>query len=320
MWKTKKNTKKFVSNNIHTEAMAGMNEISNLVENYETDNYGGQMNDDYDTAEDMYINNDLDSFEENALRSGYKPTQARQVAQRTAANKWGSNRVNAAISRRMTRVGVTKNDTITGNKTAQLLPLLVTRGSYNIPGVNLPFIMFSPVSLQEEYRSILNVTNAIPPTVVLVSVLPVLGNIVFTYADKATGLLIDKVTIQSGNQVPYATILEMMKTDFFEAKGMKFTADSNNFSLQFSASPFNGGKQTMWGVEVGKSEPISAYKTVNQNQPDIINVDTTIRIDKESYLGLAMASSSGSVATTSQIKLDFFVTDYVRRTYGNTLG
>lgn len=202
-------------------------------------------------------------------------------------------------------VGAIGGDVLQSNIVEDVLPIRVTRNTYNIP-FSLPFIIFSPVNFIENYASLFAIIQTLPTgTTVAVSIIN--NNAYrFTYTK---GVDVDTIDVSADFAVPYPVIQEMLKTDFLRAKGIKYTADTSDFDVQFAAFSLKGGKSTFQGALNTKSVPVSSFKRVDQNQNNIVNLDATIIINGRRYLALGMVTHVvGTAAKT--ISLDVFVTNY----------
>lgn len=264
-----------VSRNIATEAFIGMNEISNHVEHY-----GPQM------------------------------TELAEQRLRPALNV-GAGAQNVATSGPAGATMATRADfdgsVMSSNIVDDIIPIIVTRNSYNLVGKKLPFILFAPVNLIEEYSSIFGRLQNLPVGVTCSTSVFQNRALRFTYTD---GVDTDTIDVTTDFAVNYPTILKMLETDYFVAKGVKYTAESGNFDAQFNSFSLQAGRSTIFGVANLKGYPVSSFKRADQNQDNIVNLDATLRLNGRRFISLGMAGAPPALATSSIIKLDVFVTKY----------
>lgn len=271
------------SRSIHDAAKAGMEEISRHVEHF-----GPQM-----TELAQSRGNGSNSLT-NAMNTVVTPSP---VVDRNGP---------AAMSEGQGSCSVMQSNIV-----GSLLPLSVKRNSYTIVGTVLPFALFCPVNLVDNYATIFNITGTLPAGCVIttsfVTTRTTNDTLRFTYV---VGAFTDTIDITSNFAVPYTVILEMLKTDYFTAKGIKYTAETGNFDDQFNCSSIYTGRSTFMGLANVKAEPVSAYKRADQQQNNIINIDASFVFNGRRYLVLGMAATPPGVATTSTIKLDVFMNGY----------
>ena len=261
-----------ISRNVVNEAEMGMNEISNFVEHY-------------------------------------SPQMTELAERRLSAvqNNLRDNLVNANGN----MVPDLGRDVIQSNIVDQIIPVIVTRNSYNITGTKLPFVIFSPVNFPEEYKSVLGQLQNTPANITDISVAIFQKNTVrFTYTDNSTIPLVDTIDITTDFAVNYPTILKMLETDYFIAKGVKYTAESGNYDAQFNAFSLQAGRSTMFGLTSLKGYPVSSFKRADQQQNNIVNLDATLKMNGRRFLSLGMDGAPPTGQTTSTIKLDVFVTEF----------
>lgn len=244
----------------------------------------------------------LDEYEDHVQkftkRSG-SPAQGRASANRHMSAKYGK-KWNKAQAKGKSRGLRGKTGSAQYNA---YVNLIVTRTSAN-NAVALPFILFAANQLTVDYVDILKLY--IPSGITLTSVtIDVSGNIVFTYADTATGLLIDTVVI-SCNQVAYASFMTALITDQFDCEKVRYVISDATQLSQFSQK-FQWGKKSLFGQAKQNDFPVNMHKSPKDYQAGIIDIPQPFSVDKEGFMAGNIIAVGGF-----SIELNLFITNYFK--------
>lgn len=196
-------------------------------------------------------------------------------------------------------------ETVQNNLAGALLSLKVTRNTRNITEV-LPVPLFSPLNIVENYASIFGITQTLPAGITVAVSVFNNRSLRFTYTQ---GLNVDTIDVINTAQVPYPVIQEMLKTDWFTALGMKYTAGTGNFNAQFNALQLAWGRQAFRGIQDTDSVSLPSFMSRDQFIQNLMYVDATMFFNSRRYLIVGMADTVVDPGDET-IQLDFILDEY----------
>lgn len=255
--------------------------------------------DNYEVAafEQFYLANGYDAYtaKVTASKVAKSPTMAAQMKQAMNASSMGQG-----------LVGLTRDQSPGNTLAAATFNITVTRDTATIAG-DLPFVLFGPQDFQNGYRNIIGGTVPMPAGVQLTSVtggeaagLP--DSVVFEYGD---GVNSDTVTVKCGTY-PYPAFLQSTLNDLLRLSKVRLALSNATLVRQYdldivsvSNSPFGKG--------VTNRITPSTFKSPEQFQSGIVDLDAVFEVDKETSLAGRIIDTAGFT-----IGIPMFVEKFMR--------
>lgn len=241
--------------------------------------------DNYEVAafEQFYLANGYDAYtaKVTASKVAKSPTMAAQMKQAMNASSMGQG-----------IVGLTRDQSPGNVLAAATFNITVTRDSVNI-AEDLPFVLFGPQDYQNGYRNIIGGIIPLGAGTVLTSVrggesdsLP--NSVVFTYTNGAN---VDTVTVACGTY-PYPSFLASTLNDLLRLSKMRLSLSNATLTRQYdldivtvSNSPFGKG--------VTNRVTPSTFKSPEQFQSGIVDLDAVFEVDKETSVAGRIINTAG---------------------------
>ena len=177
-----------------------------------------------------------------------------------------------------------KEAPIAGNvRSAAQFSINVARPTAAIVGTKLPFVVFGPLDIQNGYRQI--ITGLLPAGVALTSV--TIGEVsgkpndcTFTYT--AAGPLVDSVVVTCGTMA-YPSLMISLITDLILSTKLRITLSDAAQTAQFNET-LNANTRNMFGSNHQNPITPADYKSPEQFQQGIVDLDVDYKFDKETML------------------------------------
>jgi hypothetical protein len=221
------------------------------------------------------------------IRSGYPGDVAAKVA-REAVNKPG---VAAVIAKQARAAGGGFARPLPGAPAAAMtagnvasaanFTIKIERDTADL-AVDLPFVLFGALDRENGYRRILN--GLLPAGITLTSV--DIGEsdgepeaAVFTYTD---GTDTDTVTVTC-QTAPYPNVVESTVTDLIETTKMRLSLSDSTRLQQFDLD-IDAQNRTMFGLIQSNPQTPANFKSPEQFQAGIVDMDFVAKFDKQTSL------------------------------------
>jgi|688.fasta_scaffold27357_11 hypothetical protein len=224
------------------------------------------------------------------------PSQARKVAMKSASRP--------AVREAMVRAARANNKQgairVGGGgdpAAAAQFNITVTRNSNTIPQT-LPVAIFGAADINNGYANILNANLGAGTTITSVAMGTANGtaqgnNVVITYLNGANS---DTVTISS-DTYPYTSLLDATRTDMFKMSKVRYSISDATQLAQFNQQ-FNFISNSMFGTRSSNNVSIGAYRSPDQFQAAIIDLNGEFDIDKETSIQTGIIQTAGIFSFT----------------------
>ncbi len=175
--------------------------------------------------------------------------------------------------------------------------ITVTRNSNNI-AQTLPVAIFGAADINNGYTNILNSALGAGTTITSVAMGTANGtaqgnNVVITYVNGANS---DTVTISS-DTYPYTSLLDATRTDMFKMSKVRYTISDATQLAQFNQT-FTFVSNSMFGSRTSNNVSVGAYRSPEQFQTAIIDLNGEFDIDKETSIQTGIIQTAGVFSFT----------------------
>lgn len=175
--------------------------------------------------------------------------------------------------------------------------ITVTRNTNTIAQA-LPVAIFGAADINNGYSNILNASLGAGTTITSVAMGTANGtaqgnNVVITYLNGANS---DTVTISS-DTYPYTSLLDATRTDMFKMSKVRYSISDSAQLAQFNQG-FNFVSNSMFGSRTSNNVSVGAYRSPDQFQTAIIDLNGEFDIDKETSIVTGIIQTAGVFSFT----------------------
>jgi hypothetical protein len=186
---------------------------------------------------------------------------------------------------------------------------LSVKRATNLINYSLPVPLFGTVERYERWASAL---APLLPTNVVISTFASAGkSFVITFKDLTT-LAEDSVFIDCST-IGYDAMLAALTTDTMQIRKIRYTISDVSKQEQFN-EPINFFQKSLFGRGTNDSLTPDTYRVPSQNQNNLVDIDTTFTVDKDTCVIVNLADTNVSGFT---VGLNFFVSDYKKLNASN---
>lgn len=169
---------------------------------------------------------------------------------------------------------------VTPNKNPKL-NLVITRQTANIPST-LPFCLFAPVGLPDNYTSIFQYCRVFPAGGAITVTFDNNGDCLQTWTVAGNT---DILRIHDSGLVPYATKLKMLEAGgMFDSSFIRYSTTAVVPDTQYSAYNIFTGASDFYGVVGDDGTPVLPEKSPDQFQAAITDVMIPLEIDNTCFV------------------------------------
>jgi len=177
----------------------------------------------------------------------------------------------------------------------------------NLLNFSLPVPIFGTVERYERWASAL--AGLLPVGVTIANFASSGKTFVITFTD---GISNDTIEITCST-IGYEAMLAALTTDTMKIKKIRYTISDVTKQEQFSQQ-ITFYQKSLFGKNTGDNLTPDSYKVPSQNQNNLIDIDTTFTVDKDTTMVVNIADTN--VAGFS-VSLNCFVSDYLKLNASN---